>query len=117
MIARGEKKEEYRDIKPYWVKRLLDFKHPEEERGENRILPDNFCYDINAGHSLDSVMRAYSASWKSIESICSRNGYAKLSPVIEWQHMGVRVGKPNPAWCEPEDVSRTVFILSIGKLL
>lgn len=25
MIASGEKKEEYREIKPYWEKRLLDY--------------------------------------------------------------------------------------------
>lgn len=47
MIANGEKREEYREIKPYWEKRLLDYKglsdyyqkHLYELRIKKTILP------------------------------------------------------------------------------
>lgn len=36
MIECGEKREEYREVKPYWVKRLLDYKRLKEYFIDNR---------------------------------------------------------------------------------
>lgn len=88
MIASGEKKEEYREIKPYWIKRL------------GGIL-------IGGSYVIDVV---------GFGNVSARNGYQKDAPTIIWEHGGIRIGKPNPVWCEPEDVGTDVFILDIGEV-
>ena len=60
MILSGKKTEEYRELKSYWTKRLIDINHPEEQKGENKIIPDNIGYDIleNGFHPGD-VLKSY----------------------------------------------------------
>ena len=83
MIASGEKKEEYREIKEYWEIRL----------GLSDLIeyPENY----NFTH------------------VVARNGYQKNAPKINWETGRIKIGKPNPAWCELEDVGKEVFILPI----
>ena len=75
MIASGVKKEEYREEKPYWHKRLS--KH----------------YDI----------------------IVFKNGYAKDSPVINVELLGIQRSLGILEWGAPEN--KTVYILKLGKIL
>lgn len=116
MVAAGIKKEEYREIKPYWAKRLIDINHPEEEKGENRTIPDNIVFDLGR-HSWQEVLKNYFSKFKSFDRVISRNGYSKGALEIAWQHKGITVGTPNPEWCPPEFHGKTFFILEIGKLL
>lgn len=116
MIASGKKKEEYREIKPYWVKRLIDINYPEEEKGGNRTIPDNIVFDV-AHHPWQEVLKAYYSKFKDFDRIISKNGYSKGAPEITWLHKGIRIGTPNPEWCPPEFHGKTFFILEIGELL
>jgi len=65
-IARGEKKEEYREYKPYWQKRLTE-------------LHDMF------GHEGFDVIREY-------DEIHFRNGYGKDSPFMRVEWKGQKIG-------------------------
>lgn len=89
MIASGEKKEEYREIKEYWVKRLSDY----------------LVYDGDWFHMED----------KPFKEVIAKNGYAKDAPTIRWQHKGIRIGEGKPEWgAEP---GKKYFILEIGEIL
>jgi len=117
MTADGIKKEEYRQIKPYWVKRLIDIVGPpEEEKGENRNIPDNIAFDL-LRHPLQQVLKDYYSKLNTFNMVVSKNGYSKNAPVITWRHIGIRVGTPNPEWCPPEFHGKTFFILEIGEII
>ena len=50
MIASGKKKEEYREIKPYWVKRLVsDYTHVRFSRGYSAKTMTFTIEDIDIG--------------------------------------------------------------------
>jgi hypothetical protein len=117
MTAEGIKKEEYRQIKPYWVKRLIDIVGPpEEEKGQNRNIPDNIAFDL-FWHPLQQVLKDYYSKLRSFDLIVSRNGYSNTAPKIAWKHMGIRIGTPNPEWCPTEFHGHTFFILEISQII
>jgi hypothetical protein len=104
MILHGIKREEYREIKPYWLSRLVDsdlFKSAEDFLEWYNNPPDNV--------TLFHVVNKF-------DSVIAVNGYGKHRPFIKWDHEYITIGKPNPAWCEPEDIDKTVFILKIGNI-
>jgi hypothetical protein len=104
MIASGEKKEEYREIKPYWVKRLFDYKAISED-----CTPESF---IAALLEMKYPMFFYA---KRFNVISANNGYQKDCPNIKWQHKSIRIGEGNPEWGAEPGVK--YFILGIGDII
>ena len=100
LIFSGEKKEEYREVKPYWIRR--------------------FCADWpkSPAHSEDHFF--FVGQYKipqGITKVRFRNGYAKNAPemVVEW--LGLEAKEPNPDWCEAGDCGKLVFALKLGEVL
>ena len=77
MILSGEKKEEYREIKPYWTKRLLktDIEF-DLEKLKNQLRKENACL---------------------YRTIILRNGYSKNSRAIECR-VSISIGYGNLEW-------------------
>jgi hypothetical protein len=114
MTLSGIKKEEYREIKPFWIKRLCNFNMPEEEKGENKIIPDNVFFDIQ-NHPWNEVFKNYWGEFKSFEVTRFMHGMQPNSPVFKIEHKGIRVGTGNPDWgAEP---GKEYFIISHGSIL
>lgn len=98
LVARGEKTQEYREIKTYWIRRLTE--HPCATREQILEL------------------------WKDgklkfrdhIDLVAANNGYRKDSRSLCWKHKGFSIGKPKPGWCEPGDEGTLVFILDLELL-
>lgn len=86
MIASGIKTEEYREIKPYWIKRLLVWNWP-----------------------ISHIETFGNGIVKPITHIHFRDGYSKK--VIVKKFKTLRIGTPNAEWCEPVDVNKKVFII------
>lgn len=106
MIASGEKKEEYREIKSYWIKRLLIDVEVRNPAISYEILASLIAAgdDFNVGYSF-----------QDFDIVSANNGYAKDCPNIKWQHKGIRIGEGKPEWgAEP---GKKYFILEIGELL
>jgi hypothetical protein len=82
MIQSGEKKEEYRDIKPYWNKRLFPFN---QEIG--------LC------------------QFKKYTHIHFTNGYSKNSPSFTIECNGIRIGRGNPELGAPTDTDVFILSL------
>lgn len=74
LIASGEKKEEYREIKPHWAARL-------EWRGKTEN----------------------GKRFRDFDVVRFRLGYQKDAPQIDIECKGIGFGHANPAWADDSD--------------
>ena len=109
MVESGEKKEEYREIKPYWVRRLLDglgfFADYEV---------DCIVNDLNHADNIQYVLNFYGISFKDFDTVKFSNGYSQTSPKYECLFKGITIGKGDPEWGAPD---KNVFIIKLGEKL
>ena len=107
MIASGEKKEEYRDIRPYYANRLLygcslGVKQYWEEVFANAQTKDWFKPEM--------WLRDYGSRY--YDAVRFHRGQG--SPVtMLFEYEGLAIGKGKPEWGAPED--KEVFIIKLGK--
>ena len=77
LIASGEKKFEFREIKPYWIKRLFEKEHPNGLRHYDYILFRN-------GYRKNSLSMRVEYNGLSIKEFEGKNHYAlHLGKVIK----------------------------------
>ncbi len=98
MIERGEKLEEYREIKPYWIRRLCD----------NWLRNDLFIDCLNG--CCDSCVKRGLLRTFRYDFIEFRYGYTKRTMTFECK--GIGIGDGRPEWGAPEE---EVFIIKLGK--
>jgi len=87
MIASGEKKEEYREFKDYWLKRLSDF----------------------------FTSSPFSFSFHEYDVIRFRNGYSNEAPIIDVECLGIITGLPRPEWSD--NAKGNHIIIKLGKII
>mgnify|MGYP001545106248 FL=1 len=90
MIASGEKKEEYRQDKPYW---------------KQRFVKEGYWH---------------SQTCKDFETIIFRNGYAKNAPTMEVECLGIKLKDltdMKDGWFDYPVLGCRVFVISLGKIL
>jgi hypothetical protein len=86
MIASGEKKEEYREMKPYWQKRLVK---------------DGYWHSQRV---------------KDFDIIRFRLGYAKNAPTMDFEFKGGYPSDYGvPEWGGKEHTSARIFVLKLGE--
>ena len=123
MTIKGIKKEEYRDITPYWAKRLLCM-----ENGDNLTICYNntsinkICcvllkYKLYGYNSIEDVFKTYCIRFKEFEATDFRNGYKPLTeaPRFTIENKGITIGKGNPDWGYVG--SDNVFIIQHGNII
>lgn len=108
MIDRGEKKEEYREIKPYWEKRLLDYKrlseYVEKHYMELRIKRVFFPHRA----AIENVCKSFPRGYTHVRF---HRGYTSTTMIFTVSDIDMGTG--NPEWGAPTD--RPVFIIKLGK--
>ncbi len=118
MIASGEKPEEYRAIKPYWVDRLLVQKNPDwniwEEPGCYEELINDLKHPTLNHRSTEELLEYFHVKPVQYDYVSFRNGYSSKSPVmeIEWNKLTVGIGEVK--WGAQAEYS---FIIKLGKIL
>lgn len=80
--------------------RLIDINHPEENKGDNKVIPYDIEFDLNNGHSFSDVLKRYYAKVKPFDAVEFKNGYNKNSPRMLVEFKGLDVGKAIPEWSE-----------------
>ena len=100
MIASGEKKEEYRDIKHYWVSRLVDGLHPEKEPTDFSFLWEGMLWSMDTAEHYDIIE--------------FRNGYAKKAPTMQVECLNITDGFTKLKWA---DSYKPTFVIKLGKIL
>jgi hypothetical protein len=95
------KDEEYREIKPYWIKRLT--KHCTVTYGGMPLPYGDFV-------SLDKVHE-----WNEFDAVCFHWGYSKNHPTTLRECKGIDIGKAKPEWSD--NWKGRVFIIKLGEIL
>jgi len=90
MVASGEKSEEYRGIKRYWIQRLCN--EVEYEMGG-----------------------AWEETFKKFTHIIFKNGYGKNAPTMLVKFNGIRIGEAKPEWSD--NWQGDVFVVELGDIL
>lgn len=102
MILSGEKKEEYRELKPYWIKRLIS---------------EDFSWDCKTIEDLiyhyNNVPNA--AFFKPYKYLSAKNGYSKNAPEFITEHLDIQIKEGKSEWgAEP---GKKYFTISVGEIL
>ena len=95
MIESGEKPEDYREFKPYWMKRIC--KHVKNGR----------CTRVNFCPGCMHVVYVPT----DITHVCFSYGYTKRRMTYEVETIKVGIGKPE--WGAP--TNRKVFVIKLGR--
>lgn len=109
MIESGVKTEEYREIKPYWLKRLLKVIDVHHNHYED---VDNECAQFYTGNVdlLKEDFKLGGFQHKGYTHVKFSYGYTKRTMTFEIE--SITIGKGNPEWGEPTE---DVFIIKLGK--
>jgi len=96
MILSGEKKEEYREIKRYWTRRLT----------HHNVFLLSF---------LTERIQKYNMHCKYFDEICFSNGYRKNRRQMFIKYEGIRIGYGRKEWGAEGGV--LYYIIGLGKIL
>ena len=105
MILSGVKKEEYREIKPLYIKKLVDkdlFKYYDAS--------DFLQWLKNApeGVTLNHVINEF-------DTVTFLNGMKKLTPTIVLEWKGIIIGGAVPEWSD--NMQGEMFVISLGNII
>lgn len=105
MIIVGEKTEEYREIKPYWVARLF-------QNNSNIVDVRNLASAL-AGRTdlLKKYIDAQRIVLKQYTHVLFVNGYRKDSPHIEKEIESITIGKPKKGLFPDKWLDTEFFII------
>lgn len=111
MIESGIKQEEYREMKPYWKERLLEWKKPEDVIDGNgmRVYEGKYRPIENGYHFVVDrigVPRDY-------KFVSFRLGYRKNAPTMLFRIEEINMGCGKAEWGAPVD--KKVFIIKLGE--
>lgn len=110
LIKSGKKTEEYREIKPYWLVRFIEWK------GMSKPLKEEMCVDLK--------IRTSAARWNFDMNYCQnieyshvefKNGYSKDAPTIITECKGISIG--NPTKQGSQLFKDDVFIIYLGAVV
>lgn len=110
MIEEGVKPEEYRDLTPYWFKRLLELNNEEEYLKKiDENVASFYCRKENY-NKLVHMIQSSLFKYKDYDFVDFSYGYTTRR--MKYKITGMRIGLGKPCWGAPED--RPVFIIGIG---
>lgn len=90
-IVSNEKKEEYREIKPYWIKRLT--------------TNCEVVYDVVAETYCGKVL------YRHYTHVIFINGYGDDKPRIEKEIESIDIDRPRKGWCPDEFLGKEYFVI------
>lgn len=110
LIKSGQKVEEYREIKTYWVRRLFDYPQDMEWAVEEEMVED-MLNPLRRHRSLGEMYKFFGVSPKGYRIVRFRNGYRSDSPVIEKRLRKITIGQGDINRGAPANTQ--VFILEL----
>lgn len=109
-IVSGEKTEEYRAIKSYWINRLLQAKYGgSDEYRKVTMYPEFDMFISNS--KLKELLGKKTARFIPYTHVRFFHGYAKSRPWIEKEIESISVGKPKQGLCPNEWLDLEFFII------
>jgi len=110
MVASGEKMEEYREIKQYWIIRM--FNHNPFSIYNRRVahIEDEVVKTI-----LSNIDYFVTHRIKKYDLVEFKNGYSKAAPSIIFELRGIEIREGKPEW--GAEKGKKYFVLKLGALL
>lgn len=104
-ILSGDKTEEYREIKPYWIARLL-------QNNRNIVDVRNLASAL-AGRTdlLKKYIDEQRIVSKQYTHVLFKNGYYDDSPKVEKEIESITIGKPKKGLCPDKWLDTEFFII------
>lgn len=127
MTRDGIKTEDYREITPYWAKRLLLYQDSEFKDTLNYSEVETLCNDLNGivtycfneltiSEELLWVLDDWYLSFKPFDTTTLTLGYPSstdTSRIIKFEHAGIEIRTGNPEWGAEE--GKLYFVIKHGK--
>lgn len=115
MIASGEKTEEYREIKPYWITRLL-YEHsiyiPDKEYKIGRLRAKFFTSSVDV---LKYQLECQDVRFRGFCNVTFHLGYAKNRPSMTFAIKEIVIDEGKEEW--GAFPGKTYFVVRLGKKL
>lgn len=109
-IVSGEKKEEYREIKPYWVARLFYDRFGKLSPSMTRELADSIAKYGDTEHF--EAKNGIGVSFIPFTHVLFINGYGDDKPRIEKEIEWIDIDRPRKGWCPDEFLGKEFFVIS-----
>ena len=110
MIMAGEKTEEYREIKAYWINRLIQAKYGESDEYRKVTMHPEFDMLIS-NSKLKELLEKKTARFIPYTYVRFFHGYAKNRPWIEKEIESITIGKPKKGLCPDKWLDTEFFII------
>lgn len=115
MIVAGEKKEEYREIKMYWLKRLFyQVKDKIKKPYKYEKITSNTVFFLIDETIAQLLTRFIKNKWLKVipyTHVLFINGYRKNSPRIEKEIESITIGRPKKGLCPDKWIDTEFFII------
>lgn len=108
MIVSGKKPEEYREIKPYWLIRLLTDLESEYDYNYNGC-----CEVIKYYQSIPTSQLTF--IFRDFDFVTFRNGYSKDAPTITLEFKGIEIREGNTEW--GAELGVKYFVIKLGEMV
>ena len=123
LTLQGIKKEEYRDITPYWANRLLCMENGDNlskcySKGAIELLCISLqCWEDLEYDSIEEVLDKFHVKFKEYKDTDFRNGYKSLDKVRRFiiENKGVTAGIGKEEWGFVGD--KPMFIINHGEII
>ena len=114
-ILAGEKTEEYRELKSYWISRLLKGQNEGVELSAqeyNDLISDLQSQLDNFDSAAEDLLGYFGLALDYYDQIIFRNGYAKNAPtmIVGWK--GIQIKR-----CNTPLGNKWQFAIKLGKIL
>lgn len=109
-IVSGEKKEEYREIKPYWVARLFYDRFGKLSPKMVKELADSVAKYGDTEHF--EAKNGIEVSFVPYTHVLFINGYGDDKPRIEKEIVWIDIDRPRKGWCPDDFLGREFFVIS-----
>lgn len=110
MILAGEKTEEYRAIKSYWINRLIQAKYGGNDEYRKVAMHPEFDMLIS-NSKLKELLKKETARFIPYTYVLFINGYRKDSQRIEKEIESITIGKPKKGLCPDKWLDTEFFII------
>ena len=110
MIVAGEKTEEYREIKGFWMSRLLLIKD-EESKEFKKLHVEKSVEMLIDTDTIKEKINVGAMKFVPFTHVLFINGYRKDSPRIEKEIESITIGKPKKGLCPGKWLGTEFFII------
>lgn len=115
MIDAGEKTEEYREIKPYWVKRLIDERDPAHHEYYEKITRLRAEFFSDRAIMLQYYLEEGLVRSKGFDTVTFYLGYSKNRPSMTFQIKDIVIARGNSEW--GAEAGEYYFVIKLGERL